>query len=64
MNKQQAINIFKESYSELLKNSDDYCERQLAWNCFIDGLCKYGEITQKQYDNWGNPACLNKRARK
>ena len=29
----------------------DYCKVQFEWACFIDGLCKDGEITQKQYDN-------------
>lgn len=24
---------------------------QFEWACFIDSLCKSGEITQKQYDN-------------
>lgn len=27
----------------------DYCKAQFAWTCFIDSLCKSGEITQKQY---------------
>lgn len=29
----------------------DYCKVQFEWACFIDSLCKSGEITQKQYDN-------------
>lgn len=28
----------------------DYCKVQLEWSCFIDSLCKAGEITQQQYD--------------
>ena len=27
----------------------DYCKVQFAWSCFIDCLCKNGEITEKQY---------------
>jgi len=26
-----------------------------AWNDWTDGLCKSGEITQKQYESWLNP---------
>lgn len=29
----------------------DYCKVQFECACFIDSLCKSGEITQKQYDN-------------
>lgn len=28
----------------------DYCKVQFEWSCFIDSLCKSGEITQRQYD--------------
>ena len=28
----------------------DYCKVQFEWSCFIDSLCKNGEITQRQYD--------------
>lgn len=34
---------------------NDYWCMQYAWNCFIDGLCKDKVITQKQFQNWGNP---------
>lgn len=30
---------------------DDYCKVQFEWSCFIDALCKNGEITLKQYEN-------------
>jgi len=29
----------------------DCCKVQFEWSCWIDGLCKDGQITQKQYDN-------------
>lgn len=29
----------------------DYCKVQFEWSCWIDSLCKDGEITQRQYDN-------------
>lgn len=28
---------------------NDYCKVQFEWECWIDALCKNGEITQKQY---------------
>lgn len=28
-----------------------YCKVQFEWACFIDSLCKSGEITQKQYNS-------------
>lgn len=34
----------------LRERKDDYCKVQFAWSCYIDGLYKNGEITQKQYD--------------
>ena len=29
----------------------DYCKVQFEFSCFIDCLCKNGEITEKQYFN-------------
>lgn len=29
----------------------DYCKVQFEWSCFIDSLCKDGEITQRKYEN-------------
>lgn len=28
----------------------DRCKVQFEWACFIDALCKNGEITQEQYE--------------
>lgn len=30
---------------------EDYCKAQFEWSCYIDSLCKSGEIMQRQYDN-------------
>lgn len=35
----------------LRERKADYCKVQFEWSCFIDALCKNGEITQKQYEN-------------
>lgn len=56
MTKKQAEQYFKANY-EL---TNDYCRDQLAWSGFVDGLCKNGEIKQRQYENWGNPKFLGK----
>ena len=33
----------------------DYWTAQLMWSEYVDGLCKAGKISQKQYDNWSCP---------
>lgn len=35
-------------YRKARKN--DYLKEQFRFTCFIDALCKNGEITQKQFD--------------
>ncbi|MBR6632498.1 MAG: hypothetical protein IKK89_11240 [Alistipes sp.] len=34
----------------LRARQDDYCKVQFEWSCWIDALCKNGEITQAQYE--------------
>lgn len=46
-----AVNTFKSEYGRF----NDYWEMQQAWEMFKDGLARDGEITQKQFDSWGNP---------
>lgn len=60
MHKSQAIQIFVEGYygnkKELHKAlRQDYLAVQFAWECFVDGLCKDGDITQEQYNSWTFP---------
>jgi len=43
--------VFDGDYKTYLKaRQDDYCKVQFEWSCWIDALCKDGEITQKQYE--------------
>ena len=35
----------------------DYPARCEEWNNWTDALCKDGQISDWQYDNWGHPAC-------
>lgn len=60
MRKPDADRLFIESYygsSEAFRAAvqDDYCKAQFNWSCFVDGLCKSGEITERQYDTWAFP---------
>ena len=33
----------------------DTVAKREAWNDFTDMLCKEGDITMNQYNNWSNP---------
>ena len=56
MTYRQAVKIFKtEVAKELFDNHVDYWTGQLAWSTWVDGLCKDGTITNKQYENWATP---------
>jgi hypothetical protein len=51
--KRRFINeVYEGDYKKYLRaRKSDYCKAQFEWSCWIDSLCKNGEITQKQYDN-------------
>ena len=51
--KRRFINeVYGGDYKRYLRErKKDYCRVQFIWLCYIDGLCKDGEITEKQYDN-------------
>lgn len=51
--KRRFINeVYEGDYKRYLRErKEDYCRDQFMWVCYIDGLCKDGKITQKQYDN-------------
>ena len=51
----EAKRDFEIIYIHLYLNKVDYWKAQEAWASFIDGLCKDGKITQKQYDTWQTP---------
>lgn len=50
--KRRFINeVYNGNYKQYLRDRKrDYCKTQFVWSCYIDALCKNGEITQKQYD--------------
>lgn len=51
--KRRFINeVYDGDYKRYLRERrDDYCKAQFAWSCWIDALCKAGEISDKQYNN-------------
>ena len=53
MTKLQAIEMFKAGSSNAAHG--DVIARREEWNDFTDMLCRNGDITDKQYNNWSNP---------
>lgn len=51
----EAKRDFERIYIHLYLKKVDYWTAFEAWSSFIDGLCKNGDITQKQYDTWQTP---------
>ena len=47
----------KEQYEQ--DGVPDYCARSTHWNDWTDGLCKNGQISDWQYENWNHPDCCN-----
>ena len=52
LSKKQVLAMFRESYT--ISNTDSIMNRENFHN-FTDYLCKNGEITDQQYNNWSNP---------
>lgn len=59
MTKKDAITYFNR-YIKPAIPTDDKPALWEAWNIYTDGLCKDGEITDKQYNNWSHPFCKEK----
>lgn len=57
MKKSEAVKSFVSSSEN---GFNDYYEMQQAWSFFTDGLCRDGQITLKQFENWGNPTTVEK----
>ena len=54
MTKKDAEKIFKENFLTGL-NKKDKILIKTTWNDFTDSLCKDGQISEKQYNNWDYP---------
>lgn len=59
MTKAQALSEFRYAWKGVCeaypKLKNDTVWKRTEWNDFTDALCKGGEITEKQYNNWSNP---------
>ena len=57
--KAQALSQFRYNWKvATLANpslKDDVIAKREDWNNFTDMLCKAGDITENQYNNWSNP---------
>lgn len=52
LTKKEVLKMFRESFT--ISKTDSIGNRE-AFHNFTDSLCKDGEITLKQYENWSNP---------
>lgn len=50
--KRRFINeVYEGDYKKYLQaRRGDYCKVQYQWTCWMDALCKEGEISQKAWD--------------
>ena len=56
MTKAEAIKDFRMLYKYFGGfRRGDVIAKRTKWNDYTDQLCKDGLITQKQYENWGQP---------
>jgi hypothetical protein len=55
MNKKQATDLFRETHRSTLDRGFDKGAIRLAWNNFIDGLQKSGQISEHSAATWVNP---------
>ena len=55
MTKAEAIKQFNSWYRAWGYGKGDEVAKRTMWNDWTDSLCKDGLITQKQYENWGQP---------
>lgn len=56
MTKAEAINQFKEIYTDYLEeNKKDRVAIRTAWNDYTDFLMKDGDITEFQCNTWAQP---------
>ena len=57
----QAVENFNEFILPIVKQGmeqdgePDYIARSEAWNNWTDSLCKDGQISDWQYENWSHP---------
>ena len=50
--RKQFVSLWRELVIEVPRLKGDKIAKREDWANYIDGLCKDGEITLKQYENW------------
>ena len=56
MTKAEALKDFRLLYKTFTNyRKGDVVAKRTEWNDWTDSLCKEGLITEKQYENWGQP---------
>ena len=55
MTKAEALSRFRLLLKDTNLSRTDSTAKREMWNNYTDALCKDGLITQKQYENWGQP---------
>ena len=55
MTYRDAVKEFKRQNVELWINQVDYWTAWEVWDAYVDGLCKSGLITERQFNNWATP---------
>ena len=57
--KAQVLDQFRYNWNVMIKQQPqwkgDTIAKREAWNDYTDMLCKEGDITMNQYNNWSNP---------
>ena len=41
--------FYRDRKTYLRARKEDYCKVQFAWSCWLDGICKDGVITERQW---------------
>lgn len=59
MTKSEAVKTFRAEWAMMVRGNPqlktDVVAHNETWGNYIDSLCKCGEITVRQYENWDNP---------
>ena len=65
LTKREVEGIFREEFMPVVRKQEakwgrgrDRVYRYEMWSGFTDALCKDGEITMDQYENWSTPSWL------
>ena len=54
MTKAEALRDFRQLFKTFGKRGDATAKREM-WNNYTDSLCKSGDISLSQYENWDQP---------